>query len=305
MEIAHALEEACVGRPRVPEVVDRYRKIVARLASRGVRRIEDVTMEALSAYSRWRLETVICSSLRLDFVALAVALRHAERLKAPGASAALEAVRAMAPRLARRQVFRAVYLERPAFDALLASATDALDAFTLRLVTLSGLRAAEACRLRWETDVDLGASPALHVREVVALGRAGRCKTGERRAPVCGELARILGERRERSGWVLPQRSDPLKPLSRGAAKNHLDVTRVHAQMPWVTFHVLRHTRAAWWLQAGVSLAKVSLWLGHSPETCARFYGALLQGYDPDCERVPAAWANLAPAVAMAKAAGQ
>ena len=38
-------------------------------------------------------------------------------------------------------------------------------------------------------------------------------------------------------------------------------------------------------VQAGVSLAKVATWMGHSPLVCFRFYVGLVPGGDPDVER--------------------
>jgi integrase len=57
--------------------------------------------------------------------------------------------------------------------------------------------------------------------------------------------------------------------------------------MPFVDFTLLRHTRASWWVQAGVPLAKVAKWMGHSINICARHYAGLQPGYDTDCERAP------------------
>lgn len=52
-------------------------------------------------------------------------------------------------------------------------------------------------------------------------------------------------------------------------------------------FYVFRHTFASWHVQAGVSLAKVSKWLGNCVAICERHYAALAPGGDADCERMP------------------
>ena len=54
--------------------------------------------------------------------------------------------------------------------------------------------------------------------------------------------------------------------------------------MPWVTFHVLRHTRAAMWAQGGCSATKASFWLGHALEVHLLYYAGLVQAYDPDAD---------------------
>lgn len=71
--------------------------------------------------------------------------------------------------------------------------------------------------------------------------------------------------------------------------QRRLRALRGVAGMPHVTFHLLRHTRASWWIQAGVALVKVAKWLGHSVEVCSTFYAGIRAEYDADVERMPAA----------------
>ena len=58
------------------------------------------------------------------------------------------------------------------------------------------------------------------------------------------------------------------------------------ANVPWCTAHTLRHTFASQRVQAGVSLYKVSQWLGHAnPNTTTMMY-AHLRPYDEDIDRI-------------------
>lgn len=159
----------------------------------------------------------------------------------------------------------------------------------IRADTLSGLRAGELCRLRWE-EVDFGRG-VIHVRWLPELGQHGRIKTGrERLVPICAELKEVLRPYAERDGWS----GFVFRNGCRGSVnafatvktlRRQLVLARRIAGLPDVTFHVLRHTRASWWAQAGVPMPKIARWLGHSVEVCVRYYSGLQQGYDPDCER--------------------
>jgi len=57
------------------------------------------------------------------------------------------------------------------------------------------------------------------------------------------------------------------------------------AGVPWVTPHVLRHTFASQLAMAGVSLYKISQWLGHSDFKTTQIY-AHLQASDDDIDRL-------------------
>lgn len=113
-------------------------------------------------------------------------------------------------------------------------------------------------------------------------------KTGPRRVPLCYPCFRLIERLRDEqadrpmpSPWLLGRRR------TRHNLKHSLVRARKRAGMPRVAFNLLRHTRASWWVQAGVPLAKVAMWMGHSVEICTRYYAGLQTGYDPDCERLP------------------
>lgn len=76
-----------------------------------------------------------------------------------------------------------------------------------------------------------------------------------------------------------------LVPLHRSVLGRRFEPARSRAGLPWVTWHVLRHTFASWHVQAGVSLAKIAGWMGNTPAICWRHYASLAPGGDPDVER--------------------
>ena len=53
----------------------------------------------------------------------------------------------------------------------------------------------------------------------------------------------------------------------------------------WVTPHVMRHTFASLAAQAGVSLYKIGVWMGHSSSEVTEIY-AHLAAYDPDINQL-------------------
>jgi len=58
------------------------------------------------------------------------------------------------------------------------------------------------------------------------------------------------------------------------------------AKLPGVTLQRLRPTFGSLYLQQGVSLSKIALWMGHSSEDVPRRHYAALTTYDDDIEKV-------------------
>lgn len=160
----------------------------------------------------------------------------------------------------------------------------------IRLAVLCGLRLCELCRVRAE---DVRAR-VLHVRIDESLGEYGRIKTNEERSVSLCAPARELLDGRE--GFVFPSggslrrgRRPRLPHLSSDALWVGLKRARDKVGLPWVTWQILRHTRASWWAQGGAPRMKVAEWLGNSEDVVETYYIGLKEGYDPDCERMPAA----------------
>jgi len=266
--------------------------------------VEDVTVERLARFVAARAEGVKATTINGDLDAIFVCLGLLERENA----FPLERLRELrrqrvlvqrprrftAPSLAFDQVedlclaARAIASEpKPKGGRVSAGRGDLF----LRVAFLAGLRGGELARVAWE-EIDLSRR-RLRVRFRPELGRAGAAKTGERTVPLCRELvellelerAQVLLERGEASGFLFRHGSRARRNACAGRKTlwRELKVACARSGIR-ATFHLTRHTRASTWLQAGVSLAKVAKWLGDDPETIARFYGGLVEGYDADCE---------------------
>lgn len=170
------------------------------------------------------------------------------------------------------------YLNKAELEALIAAPDQATwtgrrDHALLDLAAQTGLRVSELTALR-NRDVQL--STGAHVR-CLGKGRKERC------TPLAKDTVGVLRAwMRERAG----QPDDPLfpsrrgTPLSRGAvthlvARHTATATQQCASLrtKHPTPHVLRHSCAMELLRAGVGIAVIALWLGHSRiETTARSY---------------------------------
>ena len=172
--------------------------------------------------------------------------------------------------LAARRVERQAieYLTERQRDAVLRAARGTPYARMVALALLAGLRLGEIKRLEWR-DVDLGRKTLL-----VRQAKSGR----PRQVPLCRELRRALGRQPAGGGGhVCPEVAGNLKEfLARlGAAAGGVRVN-------WL---ICRHTFASLLVQRGVSLAKVSAWLGHSRyDVTLRHYATVAPGYDRDVE---------------------
>lgn len=111
----------------------------------------------------------------------------------------------------------------------------------------------------------------------------GRTKTGRSRVvPLATELlGPLAAAKRDPSGFVLGAQRITVRAMLKRVAR-----IGKRAGIP-ANLLLLRHTRASWWVQAGVSIAKVAKWLGHSVKICEMHYAGLRDGWDPDADRIP------------------
>ena len=281
----------------------RYRDSIVRVRRLGFESVEDVTVERVVSVQRQLLEKgwqVV--SVRTEFAALRSVLKSLVPVGKfdRGTLAHLREVALEKPDPGRRRRMR--FLTRNEFErlALVARSVVPRIELPLRVAVWSGLRPGELARIRGE-DVRGG---FFCVENLPEWGEAGSCKTGVREVPICQELAQVFSAL-PCSGWLFPSRDDrfrrgrePRTPfLSRWTLEQSFARARVAAGFGReVKLMTLRHTRASWWLQGdpahgvrGASIYKVADWLGHSVVTCERSYGALVGGYDAECEAAPAA----------------
>lgn len=258
--LAAILDEATFRQGRSPTTLRNYGIGLRRWAAEGVRRIGEVSVGSAQRFVETRLSRNQPQSVATDFAALLAVLSHLERTGRYDA-AQLAAVRRCAPRAKKRRQFCAPYLTAAQVEAYCAAA-EPFAALVVRVACLTGLRASELARLEW-ADVDL-AGRTLHVR---------RGKTGPRRVPLCAPVVDLLAPI-EGTGRVFGG-------VGARALQERVKASRSGLR---VTLTLCRHTRASWWVQAGVPLAKVAKWLGHSVEVCARHYAGLADAYDPEAE---------------------
>jgi len=152
--------------------------------------------------------------------------------------------------------------------------------FVFALGIYAGLRKNEIVNARWDWfDFDqrlitLSARDNFHLKDAES-----------RTIPLHEKLGEILLPYREEEGFIfVPDKDQPGKHRYRYEFKRAFHTVTKKAGLEWVTPHVLRHTFASQLAIAGVSLYKISKWLGHSDVKTTQIY-AHLQTHDEDINR--------------------
>lgn len=144
----------------------------------------------------------------------------------------------------------------------------------------AGLRRNEIANARWEWfDFDhktltLSSYGDFHLKDY-------ECRT----IPLHSRLADFLASERQDEGYLFI----PEKQLShwryRYEFRTVFNTVCLKAELTWVTPHILRHTFASHLAISGVSLYKISKWLGHSNYSTTQIY-AHLQAGDDEIEKL-------------------
>jgi integrase len=280
MSLLEVLSDPAFRAQREPATLYKYAQCIARLSEFGLHWIKDVGVRPVAAFVEARIAVVSPQTVQGDLIALFAVMRHLERTGRIEAGT-LRAIRPLCPKNRKTQLLNAEWLTREQVSQLAASKCrkDSIAVFTLWVAVLSGLRAAELGRLTW-ADVDIQ-------RRVLAV--RGRTKTRrERLVPICEELRDLLISH----PFALRTKAAGAAVLSIGRAvvtrRTLLKRISVLSERSGVTATLVlcRHTRASWWVQAGVPIAKVAQWLGHSPDVCQKSYAGLIRGFDPDADLV-------------------
>jgi integrase len=139
-----------------------------------------------------------------------------------------------------------------------------------RFLASTGLRISEALALTWG-DLQLDGSEArVKVRRACVNGAmaAPKTKHSRRSVPLAHELVSELRVHRARSAWsqdqdfVFPSAAGT--PLDQNNLRSRvLRPVREEADVPWMTFHTLRHTCASLLFARGANAVQVQNWLGH------------------------------------------
>lgn len=142
--------------------------------------------------------------------------------------------------------------------------------FFCALGLFAGLRKAEIDAARWEW-FDWKQS-LLHVRQDQGFVTKSR---RERTIPFSSDLRSVLERHRKPAGYLIAPEN------ARGDYRYRHDIRKAFsavvkaAGVPWCTPHTLRHTFASRLVSAGVSLYKVSQWLGHADFSTTQIYAHL------------------------------
>jgi integrase len=160
------------------------------------------------------------------------------------------------------------YLTAEEFQRLEAAAAPWLRPF-LRMAVSTGMRLKEVVGLRWE-NID---------RQAAILYVSEDSKTGSRPIPINQTVRALLDDqvRRLRTPWVFVDDTgnDHTSPRARNRVSKFTLEAMKAAGIEDASFHTLRHTAAAWMVQAGVSLYEVQKILGHSTPVMAQRYAHL------------------------------
>jgi len=145
----------------------------------------------------------------------------------------------------------------------------------------AGLRKNEIVNARWEW------FDFKHKLITLASHNDFKLKDSETRTvPLNSKLAEILKPHAKKEGYLLlPEKEKDTGYRYRYDFKKAFRSVCEEAGVPWVTPHVLRHTFASQLAMAGVSLYKISQWLGHSDFKTTQIY-AHLQASDDDIDKL-------------------
>lgn len=293
MTIFEALERWRVSRMAAPATARGYACVARALATAGLRNVSDLTVDNFGAYLARRLETLSESAANVHWAAVCAILAQLEKHELFPLEV-LARLRRLKPKRKARARLSATFLLPEDLNLLCSTARRSKwprIETVVKVGALAGLRAAELARMRWE-DVDFHRK-TIAVRLRPELGEFGRIKTGrERLVPLCDELRGHLQAIRKPAGYVFHQRwahkRGVVLPFAQvRCLRKELAKVSEEAGLRGVNFHLLRHTRASLWIQGGVPMAKIAKWLGHSTDVLELHYAGLLDGYDPDAERVP------------------
>lgn len=145
------------------------------------------------------------------------------------------------------------HLTREQYERLLAATeTPHVRLFIVLALATAG-RMAAILDLTWDrVDFDRG---------VIRLGRGEKRKKGRATVPMTDRARQALEEaaRARTSDHVIEYGSKGLKRIHHG-----VKTAAQAAGLPWCTAHVLRHTAAVWMAEAGVPMAEIAQYLGHS-----------------------------------------
>lgn len=259
----------------------------------GLARLEDCTLEGVSAYVRALRSRDLAPRTIANAVAALVAVLKAAALAGHYDGTRLELVKQLRPRM-KRTKGRGLAPTLPDGEIELLATTAARVAprleLPIRIANFTAARTGEVARMHRD-DFELGPRPSLKIHDLAdEWGEArGTAKTGCRIVPVCAEL-KALVLARAKDGWLFPvtPRRSGRAPLAPFVSTWTLDfefsfVRRAAGLDEAVKFGWIRHTAISRWLRNNVGIHKVAVWSGNSVKVILdHYYGG--DPYDPDVE---------------------
>ena len=143
----------------------------------------------------------------------------------------------------------------------------------------SGLRKGEVANLRWE-DIDFESNhidirdKKLNLKKGIVAWKP-KTNAGVRVINLLPELKEILLPYQKESGYVIEKISN----RSQWNLQNDFEAIRKEFNVPWFSFHTLRHTFVTILFDQGVKMKYVSMMLGHESESITE---KIYYHFDPD-----------------------
>jgi integrase len=168
-----------------------------------------------------------------------------------------------------------VYLTRKERDTVLKACEPMRDGLAAWLALYAGLRRSEVARCVW-SDVALDRG-----RLAVPAGKTGR----RRVVPLAAALTERLSQAPKRRGRLVPWSTE----LAEWRYQARCLLVALRGACPKVPgqrigWNAFRHTFGSLLAQAGVSLDKISAWMGNSPTVCRRHYAEFVPRDSRDAE---------------------
>ena len=164
------------------------------------------------------------------------------------------------------------FITEPELERLLAAAEAHSERmhFFCAICAFAGLRSKEAVNACWDW-IDFNAGTL-----TVKAGNGFATKSGrERTIPIHPRLRSILEPNAEAEGYIVAPEIPTGDWRLRYEPKKAFGAVKEAACLPHLTPHMLRHTFGSLLVQKGVSLYKVSQWLGHADFKTTQIYAHL------------------------------
>jgi len=222
------------------------------LAFANVERLHEVTANLIERFRRKRLKTKAPKTVKNDLTTLSAFFRYCMRQGYLDTNPmnGVTRIRRIQQKLPR-------FLSDQEVERVFENAKDELEIIS-GLGIYAGLRRGEMLRLRWD-DIDFQ-------HKVIYIKKAKGKKV--RSVPLNSTLAGILAKYKKTSGPLLRNMTE------RRLSQVYTDFLK-KIDVPDASLHTLRHTFASRLAQKGVSIYKVSKWLGHSSVVVTNIYAHL------------------------------